>query len=263
MASGCSLGLKVIFSPFILLYCSMTLYLLPCMGSYLQRMGRWICCLYCRCCQFKDKKFPPEKALGASYAGTVEWKRVQTLGRKHLFPAHIQPDDVKQGSVGNCWLISAFACLAERPGTIQKCFVTREASSRGKYEVRIFNRLNGKFEKVVVDDYVPCRKGTTQPLFASPKGLEFWPLIIEKAFAKYCGSYAALDGGVSAWAMEAMTGDKVFKLSREHVGSLWHRYDLVTPTNPSNKRSVGLSKKPEGYSSEKLFDILWEYDRAE
>lgn len=43
---------------------------------------------------------------------------------------------------------------------------------------------------------------------------EFWPLIIEKAFAKYCGSYAALDGGVSAWAMEAMTGDKVFKLSR-------------------------------------------------
>eukprot|EP00667_Euglena_gracilis_P022227 EG_transcript_24649 len=37
----------------------------------------------------------------------------------------------------------------------------------------------------------------------------------------------------------------------------------LTPTNPSNKRSVGLSKKPEGYSSEKLFDILWEYDRAE
>lgn len=101
----------------------------------------------------------------------------------------------------------------------------------------------------------------------------------------------------------------MFIAAREHVGSLWHRYDLVhrllhckadqmvtwaflcfslptvlvqfpvgsaalslllsqkqnraattslylTPTNPSNKRSVGLSKKPEGYSSEKLFDIL-------
>jgi hypothetical protein len=262
--------LKAIFSPFILLYYSFALYLAPCTVSYCRRAGRWVCCLACKCCRFQDKKFPPnDQSLGNLYAGHADWKRVQetTLrGNRHptmLFPPRIRPSDVQQGSVGNCWLISAFACLAERPGTIQRCFRTREASARGKYTVRIYNRNTQKFEHVSVDDHVPCRKGSGQPLFAKPNAEEFWPLILEKAFAKWCGSYSALDGGVSAWAMEAMTGDKVFKFSRDRLGGEWHRYDLVSANNPRDKRDVRMRRKDEGYSADKLFDILWEYDRAE
>ena len=42
-------------------------------------------------------------------------------------------------------------------------------------------------------------------------------LVLEKAFAKLCGSYAALDGGLTLWALHVMTGDHVFTLSRDEV----------------------------------------------
>ena len=47
-----------------------------------------------------------------------------------------------------------------------------------------------------------------------PNGVELWAVILEKAFAKHCGSYAALSGGFSAWAWQALTGDHVFTLDK-------------------------------------------------
>ena len=263
--SAIVLVLKVIFSPFILLYYSTVNYFFPCVNSYFRRTARACYCTACKCCQFKDKKFPPtDKSMGPKHADQADWRRVRDLKQANvLFPPKIRPSDVQQGGVGNCWLISAFACLAERKGTIQRCFYTKEASSRGKYKLRIYNRMTEKWEKVLVDDYVPVKKGTNQPLFATPNGEEFWPMILEKAFAKYCGSYENLSGGITAWAMEAMTGDKVFKISRERLGGHWYRFDLVTPTNPKTKRSIGITKKNDPYTVEKLFDILYEYDAAE
>eukprot|EP00951_Prasinocladus_malaysianus_P045058 scaffold592946_cov48-Prasinocladus_malaysianus.AAC.1 len=53
---------------------------------------------------------------------------------------------------------------------------------------------------------IPCKKSTGQPLFAEPSNAECWVMLLEKAFAKFCGSYAALDGGQSLWGLQAMTG---------------------------------------------------------
>ena len=39
-------------------------------------------------------------------------------------------------------------------------------------------------------------------------------MILEKAFAKLCGSYAALEGGHTLFALEALTGEKVYKFHR-------------------------------------------------
>lgn len=43
-------------------------------------------------------------------------------------------------------------------------------------------------------------------MFANPQGNEMWVLLLEKAFAKFCGNYGCLDGGHTLWAMQAMTG---------------------------------------------------------
>ena len=53
----------------------------------------------------------------------------------------------------------------------------------------------------------------------SPHGCELWAIIMEKAFAKYCGSYAGLDGGFTLWAWHALTGDNVFQMTRDRVSS--------------------------------------------
>jgi hypothetical protein len=54
---------------------------------------------------------------------------------------------------------------------------------------------------------IPCDPKNGEPLFAKPVGSEAWVMLLEKAFAKYCGSYTALEGGQTLWALEALTGE--------------------------------------------------------
>ena len=75
------------------------------------------------------------------------------------------------------------------PGAIQSTFDTIEYRRDGKYSIRLFNRPADKWEHVLVDDRFPCDAGSGKPLFTSPKGEELWVLLLEKAFAKFCGGY--------------------------------------------------------------------------
>lgn len=55
----------------------------------------------------------------------------------------------------------------------------------------------GVLREVVVDDYIPVTPQNT-PLFAKPAGgREVWVMILEKAWAKLNGSYAAIVGNNS------------------------------------------------------------------
>jgi hypothetical protein len=66
---------------------------------------------------------------------------------------------------------------------------------------------------VSVDSTVPATWGWgfPQPAFARPAGGEEWAMIIEKCIAKYCGSYAALNGGNTAWALHLLLGARLLK----------------------------------------------------
>ena len=121
--------------------------------------------------------------------------------------------------------MSALCCMAEHPGQIRKCFLQASHSDRGKYSVRLFDGRAGKWTTVTVDDMLPVERSSGRLLFAQPKGRELWVLILEKAFAKFCGSYEGLNGGHEIWAFEALTGDPVFTLQRE--GGNWTRFDLA------------------------------------
>ena len=54
-------------------------------------------------------------------------------------------------------------------------------------------------------------------------------MLLEKAFAKFVGSFGALDGGSTAWALNALTGDPVFELRKskgDDGSSTWERIDM-------------------------------------
>lgn len=243
---GCINGVcvaKIIFCPFILLWEAFRIYVLGCFGAYVDRLARGFFCGLCVCCNctYKDKAFPHDHRSIGAYKGKstadidkeIVWRRIgdicavptadnpkpeaaPTDGKKvpkpsaRLFAGRIEPSDICQGEVGDCWLMSALACLATKAGAIQQVFLTREYNMYGRYKLQLFNGARRKWEIVYIDDWIPCHAATGRPVFAKPHGDEAWVMLLEKAMAKFMGgSYAELDANLMIKAMEIMTGDFV------------------------------------------------------
>jgi calpain-15 len=48
----------------------------------------------------------------------------KNLGIPMVFSDNIEPNDIKQGALGNCWFMCALASLAERPKLVENLFIT-------------------------------------------------------------------------------------------------------------------------------------------
>lgn len=257
------------------LWRSITIYLLPCIRALsfrcAQRVWGKLCC--CLRWPYEDDSFLGAAALGdhgdgasaAEMEAETDWIRASELAsfegkRPQLFEGEIEPNDLCQGAVGDCWLVAAFACASEFPDAIRRMFVTQEYNPRGLYKVRIFDPVKKKVVVIVVDDRIPCKKGERQPRFMSPNGNELWAIILEKAYAKFCGSYAALDGGFVLWGWHSFTGDNVFQMSKKDDGR-WVREDMVAVDDPADKRACAFKKTKEKYEDEQLWTLLKKYDR--
>jgi hypothetical protein len=115
------------------------------------------------------------------------------------------PDDIKQGALGDCWLLAAIATVSTQPqlwGRVFQYVDVAEAKKRGIYAIRLC--VDGVWETVVVDDRVPwAGKGAffAQPVPVVGQGqgdegaarFKFWVAIIEKAFAKRHSCYEAIE----------------------------------------------------------------------
>eukprot|EP00930_Biecheleria_cincta_P064007 TRINITY_DN49564_c0_g1_i1.p1 TRINITY_DN49564_c0_g1~~TRINITY_DN49564_c0_g1_i1.p1 ORF type:complete len:483 (+),score=76.74 TRINITY_DN49564_c0_g1_i1:122-1450(+) len=183
---------------------------------------------------FTDEEFPPDmSSIGESQgpfscADSVErWVRLPALGSPGtcvLFE-DICPNDIRQGNLGNCWFMAAVASMADYPEALQSLFSSPEVSEIGRYDVRIFDIEAMEWSTVTIDDHIPCNicGGVPQPIFAKPDGEEIWAALLEKAFAKYCGSYGMLSGGQPAWALQALTGEVSIKRFNKLDDGTWRR----------------------------------------
>jgi len=123
-----------------------------------------------------------------------------------------RPDDIRQGHVGNCWLVCAMSALAEDPANVRKLLLTSEYNHAGVYQVKLC--LNGVWHCAVIDDAFPTTSlRTLAYLKAARRSL--WGPLIEKAAAKLHGSYEALNGGTFAEAFGLLTG---YPVQRIHLG---------------------------------------------
>ena len=166
---------NLLFCPFVLGWQSLRVYIFSCCLVLGRRLNRALCKpLYtlCEgCCgkwQFTDKAFEGDQAIGQA-GKSLDWVRASELlsdadrakGLKpRLYEGGIEPADLCQGAVGDCWLVAALACAAEHPASIRNAFHTPEANSRGMYKVRLFDSVAKQWTQVVVDDRIPCRKGS-------------------------------------------------------------------------------------------------------
>lgn len=66
--------------------------------------------------KYTDDKFPPNsKSLGDFHGkeDEIEWKRISDMVENPiLVEKQITPDDIMQGSVGDCYLMSVLSSLA-------------------------------------------------------------------------------------------------------------------------------------------------------
>ena len=67
-------------------------------------------------------------------------------------------------------------------------------------------RQGGEMKRVIVDDRLPLKDDNT-PAFATSKDKrELWVSILEKAYAKFYGSYEAIEGGFVHIGLMNFTG---------------------------------------------------------
>ena len=121
-----------------------------------------------------------------------------------VFSGKIEFDDVKQGSLGDCYFLSSLGDLCKCGGLISDMFRIKEKNPDGYYEIILI--IDGEKRIVIIDDNIPVLKSDKKPCFARPNGHELWVMLLEKAWAKINGGYLNIIGGRVREALECLTG---------------------------------------------------------
>lgn len=116
----------------------------------------------------------------------------------------MNPNDIKQGALNNCYFLSVLSALAEYPERIKSLFLTQEINAVKIYCVKLC--IDGTWDEIVIDDYFPCDGRKKSPCFSCAGENNFWVMILEKCYAKAYGSYHKIEGGIPEHAMRDLTG---------------------------------------------------------
>ena len=149
---------------------------------------------------FKDSS---EKYL-EEYDKIIEWKRIPLNQDYKIFDNKINSSNVKQGNLGTCYFLETISTLSNFGQLLYQLFPKEEINKEGFYEICLFD--NGKWVKVLIDDYFPFKKGTNIFYFTQPVNNCLYTCFLEKAYAKIKGSYADINGSNFCQAFEVLTG---------------------------------------------------------
>ncbi|XP_037322626.2 calpain-2 catalytic subunit-like isoform X2 [Pungitius pungitius] len=196
---------------------------------------------------FVDNTFPPNnqslgdlRDFGRRQEAQVEWLRpadILKAQKKSVDPIFCSKGasrfDFDQGSVGDCWLLAAISSLTFRKGLLAQVVPMDQNFSdyAGIFHFRFWRF--GVWVDVVIDDYLPTLNN--QLMFVRSKdGNEFWAPLMEKAYAKVCGSYADMSSGLPSEACKDFSGglNMDYKLSEAHSAGhdveLWNSLSRAT-----------------------------------
>ncbi|EEC07120.1 calcium-dependent cysteine protease, putative, partial [Ixodes scapularis] len=139
----------------------------------------------------------------------ISWKRPKEIHENPVFSKDgFSRFDVKQGSLGNCWVVASTAILTIHKDLFNRVVPSGQSFEDGKY-AGIFHFVmwkDNRWVDVVVDDRLPVDEDGDLVFMTSNTKEEFWSSLLEKAYAKLHGSYTALEGGSGIESMAVYTG---------------------------------------------------------
>ena len=224
--------------------------------------------------QYNDESFPPNRSSLITYwedesvRDKVQkwkyfvWKRASEFmdpDQMCIFKDKIEPDDVKQGVLGDWYFMSSLSVLAEQPERIIELFESHEVNAYGIYAIRLWK--NGEWRTVIIDDFFPC-KGLT-PVFSRAHGDELWVMLLEKAWAKVHGSYERIEAGYAENVLRDLTGAPT-KVFTHDDKELWDNMLRAKENNFLMAGSAGSTKSSKelleemgliGYHSYGILDV--------
>ncbi|XP_027766936.1 calpain-13 [Empidonax traillii] len=162
---------------------------------------------------FEDDTFPAHissigpNLLPEDKLRRIQWRRPTELQRNpHLIMDGVSRFDIMQGEIGDCWMLAALGSLTLRKQFLENVLPKDQGFQddyAGIFHFRFWQY--GDWVDVVIDDRLPILNG--RYLSVHPRtSNEFWPSLLEKAYAKLRGSYQNLNGGYLSDALVDLTG---------------------------------------------------------
>ncbi|XP_062848408.1 calpain-2 catalytic subunit-like [Trichomycterus rosablanca] len=172
--------------------------------------------------RFVDETFPPnESSIGPNLLhddamARVEWIRpTKMVEDPYLIVERESRFDLAQGDLGDCWFLAAIGAITFQKDIMVEIIPENQSFSQdyaGIFHFRFWRF--GKWVDVVIDDKLPTIDGKLIFVHCKTRN-EFWPALLEKAYAKVCGSYADLRGGLVSEALRDFTAGVFITLTLE------------------------------------------------
>ncbi|TKS82846.1 Calpain-11 [Collichthys lucidus] len=168
---------------------------------------------------FVDRTFPPNSQslgnlsdLSSRRQSQVEWLRPKEImeaqnisGEPAFCTKGASRFDFAQGFVGNCWFLAAINSLTFHKSLMVQVVPMDQSFNNyaGIFHFRFWRF--GKWVDVVIDDYLPTLNKSLLSVSSKSQN-EFWAPLLEKAYAKVCGTYADMSAGWSTEAAKDFSG---------------------------------------------------------
>ncbi|XP_078239042.1 calpain-13 [Pogona vitticeps] len=162
---------------------------------------------------FEDSTFPAQissigpKVLSEDRLHQIEWLRpIVKQKNPFLIVDGVSRFDICQGQVGDCWVLAALGSVTRQQRFLDRIIPKDQGFKHNYAGIFHFQFWQfGNWVDVVIDDRLPFLNG--QYVFVRPSDRnEFWPPLLEKAYAKLRGSYSNLHWGYLSEALVDFTG---------------------------------------------------------
>ena len=218
--------------------------------------------------KYLDPEFPcSNENLGPELSKSVSaWRRATDDPTAKIFQGKACPMDLIQGELGDCYLLSAISVMGEK--NIHLCIKSNEEQGRsGAFLVKLFR--GGEYEEyILIDDFFPLAKDGKWLLarcetIEKNQGLQMWPMILEKAYAKLYKSYSLIKGGKVHLALAEFTGGiphqiKITAEVKDNIEEFWemlyayhdngYMLGAGTPNGPGGINSVNANGIVQGHA---------------